>query len=362
MNQDSRYINEKFLSFFNNDKKKLLEANKSQNEFCSKFGASPLTSIYPYFCKKALRPKLVELSKNLHRNLNNISNNYFENKTNSLSTISLPKNYSSLIKKNRTFNDNHPVIRVDCFIGENQDEIGIIEINSAEPSAFAWNDWMISGLLQNQSVNSFIKKYELGFDFLLPQYMTMVGKYFSNYQKDNGLTPTSNNKIRLYMPEDSTVYFDFKCLQFLLEQTAYDVTLDAPNNFINEKNAIHIRDSFEDLVNDSKTIYAKEMLSAIDNQSAFIMNPASSTFGDQKSLLPYLKNQLPIIDCYPFLKTSDPNFINHVMNNKDMYVLKPSQGYGGFGIHIGKIMSQSLWEGRSLVSFKKKRTILLKNT
>ena len=70
----------------------------------------------------------------------------------------------------------------------------------------------------------------------------------------------------------------------------------------------------------------------------FILNPLSSIIGDQKTLLPYFEDNLPIIESYHIEN------LERISLYKDDYVIKPSSGYGGFGVTIGKECNDIEWQ------------------
>lgn len=311
------------------------------NKYCGQFGAAPTTSAYPYFCKAGLRHELKSLSKKIHTALNNKTIEYFS-EPEKFKNLTLPSEYNKLVRKNTIFSDQYPVIRVDCFLGPEQNSIEILELNCAEPSAFAWNDIMVQALLQSDFYQIFVKKISknIHVDFLIPKYIEMMKNNFSEFCniKKYG---EFNNFIHLYMPSDSSVYFDFLCLKFQLEQIGYTVTLQSTESFIDDKNAIHIRDSFEDLFLSDNNRKTQKLTEAIISQDYFMLNPSSSIVGDQKSLLPYMQGELPILPCFHF--NSESGDFSEVISNKDKYVLKPSQGYGGYGILVGHKTDHREW-------------------
>jgi uncharacterized circularly permuted ATP-grasp superfamily protein len=51
-------------------------------------------------------------------------------------------------------------------------------------------------------------------------------------------------------------------------------------------------------------------------------------------------------------KGKEIDLVPFVRNNKDMFVLKPNDGYGGFGILVGHIATQADWEALIVKSFR----------
>ena len=215
-----------------------------------------------------------------------------------------------------------------------------------EPSAYAWNDLMVDGLVKSSTFKDLQNALgsELESDLLIPRFLSMVEKYFGEF-KDHILPSLAPTSIHLYMPEDSTVYFDFKCLfDFLKKTYGYTVTLNDPRTYVDDPAGIHIRDSIEDLFFDDPIRRAHDLITHIRQQDSFILNPTSSVVGDQKSLLPYLKDRLPIINCHHLNKFTEKTLLSEFKKSKEDLVLKPSQGYGGYGIMIGRNSTQSDWD------------------
>jgi len=314
---------------------------------CSQFGTSyPPTSIVPFFCPRSIRDKIQLLGPKIFSSLEKVTQEFLETNNKNV-TVEIPEHLKNLFHNHHGYQANHPVIRVDAFIDTQSNAIDILELNTADPSAFSWNDWLLKGLLRCNTFTKFSKKNNLSWDLLIPEYLKLAQSLYKEYTHTRKLNFQINPRIALLMPKVSSVYFDFLSLEFQLRAAGASVELIDPAQLpMDHAFDWLIRDTLDDILCiDSKMkcpIAANDILEA----KSFVLNPTASVFGDQKSVLPLLDPSLPILETHHFnsKKRMTHEKLESFQKQKNEWVIKPSDGYGGHGVCVGIDTSKETWK------------------
>jgi hypothetical protein len=90
----------------------------------------------------------------------------------------------------------------------------------------------------------------------------------------------------------------------------------------------------------------KELLGYKLNMALLSENEDSGFFTDEekKQIKKYIPWTRKIIPGYTHYKGKKVKLKNFIIGNRENLIIKPSPGYGGYGVHIGPKISQSQWE------------------
>lgn len=306
------------------------------------------------------------MSPSIFRAIEGLSTGYFMHGM-FRSDIHFPVHLNRILASECGRAPHHPVIRVDSFVDFKTQQIKILEFNTADPSAFSWNDWMIAGVEKLPGADLFFRDLELTSNRILPAYLAMVMARYHHFCRDHDCDEADTPMIGLSIKTDSSVFFDFCCLEVLLRSEGCRVVLIDPselrieNGMVvshNERIDILIRDTLDDVYCPESGAVLEPAATIMQKGLVCLVNPLSSTFGDQKMVLPVLLRALGSkswcklhgVDGENLSRwiletiTVDWKSADILIGSRLEWVLKPSFGFGGHGVCLGIESSQSAWQ------------------
>jgi hypothetical protein len=322
----------------------------------------------PYVCPSWVRAACADISPTISRAVEAIGQEFFRSGE-ARDLIPVPDHLARIVHtdlRDAGYQATHPVIRVDTFIDFSRRSIGILEFNTADPSAFAWNDWMLSATESINGVTEFIAAAGLRADRICHRHTEMVLAAYGEYCATRGILKNRSPLIVLLMPATSSVYFDFCCLEKMLRSgghramlaTAGDLEVIGTRAFCRGVPVdIIIRDTLDDVFDPLTGQTIEPAATILLRSLACVINPLASTIGDQKAIMPLLKQKLRTgawgvqngvdearLDRWlPETEMLGSYCADRVLREKDGWVLKPSSGYGGHGVYPGVDCDQSTW-------------------
>ncbi|MBX9867020.1 MAG: glutathionylspermidine synthase family protein [Burkholderiales bacterium] len=366
-----------YLSIFS-DSEALNLSHQQLLRYCNYYtqpASASSVSQLPYFCNKQMREIIIKYSQQIYKCVEEFTGQYFL----ALNQIDLEVEpyLKSFINKNALKHNNsiHPLIRVDSFIDVENNTIKILEINTGDPSGYSYNDCVLNGLNEQAVIKNFIVNEHINCDYLLPAHYKGLSNSYYSYCATYGVLPINmdNLQVCLVIKENSPVLFDFLCLQKLYQvYFSKRIILATPKELACENNQIYvndikidilIRDYFEDFFQDSQAINPT-LNQYILEDKIFIYPPTASILCDNKSALSHLHNifgDLFPLDANPFLQTFNLHDNNYEFfaQDKDIWVLKPSCGFGGKGVMLGKNMTTEEWRQALLKSIGKEEQYII---
>lgn len=308
----------------------IAQNNDYLKELSKLFPNFPMTSAHPLVLSSKYLPFFNQVVSASYRTLLTIEAEILRRKSEyeELSTLRLIRNYT-----HSPTLDKFPVFRIDTFFDANTGVLKILEFNTGDPSGLGWADAMTAALVKTipEAIHT---------SNLRPIMMTT---YLASYlrQKSKREDPT----IAIVSPNDSTVRFDHVALKFQLSNFFEKVLLIEPADVCLMNNVPHdragnkidvlIRDAWDEICNPKQF---NELQKTIIENKCLVINPLSSNIGDEKLLMCKMKES----EIGPYLPlTYKANDIK--VSQKDSWVLKPSYGYGGYGVTIGKDVTEEGW-------------------
>lgn len=334
----------------------------------------------PYFCPSWVRNACIEISPSIARAVEVIGRGFFYD-AQIRNRIPLPGHLRSLhgLQLDETgYAATHPVIRVDTFIDFECQTLKILEFNSADPSAFAWNDWMLAATESLVGAREFIIQHKLHADRIFPRHTEMVLASYAEYCAARGIQKNRDPLIVLLMPPSSSVYFDFCCLERLLRASGHRAILASAEELETVGTRafcrglpvdIVIRDTLDDVFDPESGKVIEPAATILLRSLACIVNPLASTIGDQKAVMPVLSQLLrsrgwclqhgidsdALAKWIPVTQRLAQDNAEEIAAEKDRWVLKPSCGYGGHGVYPGVDYSQDDWD--AIVTARARETV-----
>ncbi len=115
-----------------------------------------------------------------------------------------------------------------------------------------------------------------------------------------------------------------------------------------------VRDSLEDLLEPERARASRALLEAWRAGAVQVFNPAGSVVADHKVLLAHLSEEPTLAPLHPLerkalggavlpVRRLTPALSDEVLSSRASLVLKPSDGYGGFGVVVGPAVDEAAW-------------------
>lgn len=341
------------------------DLNSRYQEYLSRIGFPyPPTQAVPFFAPQRWRNICRRLSRELFARLEE-SSRLLATSSRGLTEWPIPKHLSGVVHQKFHWQSNHPVMRTDVFFDPMTDDVSILEVNAADPSAFAWNDMMLESLYRQENFATYSVEHRLTADRMTERHLNLVLQRYYDQCRAYEKTPKRNPSIALSIAKDSTVHFDFAALECIYRSFGAEVCLVSPSEFrwdrdndvvfAREKPVdIIVRDTLDEVFFPEGGCANGDLASILCESDICVVNPVASTLGDQKSWLAILWRSLLIDGGSPSaaeLQRALPE--THLLTlqnrdsfskNKNLWVLKPSSGYGGHGVVIGSTCPQQDWD------------------
>jgi hypothetical protein len=322
------------------------------------------TFLKPLFVEKRLHDNLVKITEIIMNCIEKVSDLFFSDPS-----VEQYFEMDPLDRELARINPRYPrrVIngRLDAFLSE--EGLKFLEFNCDSPCGIGWHDELIQLLADVDVMSGFMKKHSANFEPLLPNFAEMIRRKNAQVNGPKKFTVAVatdwNSSVRYDLelvasylnnqPDMTSFYWDPR-------EASYDGKALRMNNQIVD---VVFRDDIRDFTSEMQK--SKPVLDAFKDGKICFINPFSSRVGglkcvlwfmtDSKSQHLFTKDELKIIhDTIPwtrFMKqvTTDFNgkevdLFPFIRENKEIFVLKPNAGYGGFGVTIGSEVDANTWD------------------
>ncbi len=331
------------------------------------------TFLKPYFVDKKAIPLFQDVTRLLISSLNKIGDAYFK-EGKFRDQIQLEGRTADLAAIDAGYPGHQIINRLDVFYIPQTGELKLLEYNCGDPSGMGWHDQMLEMFLGLPVIKKLSEKYDFHVDWLVKSHFRTFFKKYHEWCARKGIKPEEKPNISFVCKRDSTVLGDF--LAFVEHYTAmgYHTVFGDPRDFkydgkkltLNGEE-IHLiyRDAIDDIILDPYWDDSQELVQALRDNAVCFVNPVSAASGDWKSILEILSDpqysdlfteeekachaaHIPWTRTFKPVKTmfkdAEVDLVPFVRENKEMFVLKPNDGYGGFGILVGNACSQKEWD------------------
>ena len=99
------------------------------------------------------------------------------------------------------------------------------------------------------------------------------------------------------------------------------------------------RDTIDEFLLPPHAEAAARIAEAYKRRAVWMLNPLAATYADYKALF----SQLPSTPHVAATQILTPQRVEHVREQQQTLVLKPNDGYGGFGVYVGADLSANAW-------------------
>ena len=339
------------------------------------------TFLKPYFVEQTARPLFAKATRLLISSLNKIGDVYFK-EGKFKDQIRLAGRVADLASLDYVYPGHQIINRLDVFYIPETGSLKLLEYNCGDPSGMGWHDQMLEMFLGLTVIKKLAEQYDFQVDWLVKSHFRIFFKKYHEWCSIKGIKPESKPNICFVCKRDSTVLGDFLAFVEYYQAMGFNTQFADPRDFDYDGKKlalkgmpVHLiyRDAIDDVILDPYWDDSQNLVQALRDKAVCFVNPVSAASGDFKSILEILSDpQYEGIfsteerECHrlhiPWTRTlvetktryQDKyiDLVPYVRKNKDLFVLKPNDGYGGFGVMVGKVSEQKDWDALVDRSFR----------
>ena len=273
-----------------------------------------------------------------------------------------------LILVDNGYDINVPIGRFDIFFKDYQN-FKFCELNTDGSSAMNEDNQLAKILLESQALKDFAREYKLSYFEL---FFSWVDESIKIYEKFSGNNKKPNVAIVDFI-ESATTY-EFEEFKKAYEERGYNCIIADPRELKYRDGSLYHEDYKIDLV--YRRIVTFELIERSHEVEDFIQaykDKAACFIGSIRSQVVHNKivfkilhdeNTLNLLseEEREFVKNHIPDtgvfggekaIFNKVLNNKEMYIMKPFDLNASRGVYTGRDFSQKKWEEKLLESWNK---------
>ncbi len=278
-----------------------------------------------------------------------------------------------LIKIDPGYASRQVIQRMDLFYDLETKEFKFNEFNCSDPSCMGWQEMLIDVFSESYIINDLKNKFDIKFYPPLNKHLQTVLNKYSEYCSRKGVSPKKNPTCaaacyKAYMMSRDvgiiTEYFNkYGAKSFFTDTCEFEYN-GKELTYYGEVIDIVYRDSMLDFTREDLWPKARNVMDAYRDGKVCLINSAASVIGGHKSIMSILtdpkyshffsQEETRVANKYiPWTRFfggyhtdfcgRTVDMIPHVLANKDLFVLKPSVGYGGIGVVIGLETSAEEW-------------------
>ncbi|MBN2055166.1 hypothetical protein JW905_09605 [bacterium] len=331
------------------------------------FGSGPMPLyVKPYFIDGARMPEIRYTTEVLMRVMNKIAEVYYHDDS-SKAMFYLSPEETELADVPVGYHQRVQITRNDAFMTD--DKLMYIEFNADSPGGPMYSDVQGDLIQQSDVFAELCRKFTVGRDLIMWQILRMLLTCYKEWggKKDFPSICISAGAGGGTTPEFHAIVAWLKTLGFTAEfcgtteWTYENGHLRTPTGM--EPEVIYRRGWIGDWIHHMDGI--KPIIAALRDRKACLVNPLSSTLAANKSLFAVLQRpeilkmftteeQRVIREYLPWTRVFEKtktdfrgmtiDLFEYVGKNKDMFVLKPIDQYGGKDVIVGWATSSAEWD------------------
>lgn len=368
-------INEKFKEILkqNNPKQQMKELTAKMANYDMTMKGKPFpTFLKPYFVDLAEKKQFEESTMITMSAIEKVADAFFKDDR-FKGLLELNGLVGVFARINPIYPNRQIVSRLDAFFIPETREIKFIEFNCDSPSGMGWHDMMVDMFKELETMNTLQSQFSLTADKFLDTHSKMLAKKYQQFCEVKGIPASKDPLFAMVCGLDSTIKTDVEIIVDVLKEKgvrsvyadtrAFDY--DGKKLTLNGE-VVHLiyRDAIQDFLNPPYYGDTEAVLNAYRDGNICFINPFSSRVGGLKSVLAvmheeqfaYLFNEQEkeainkYIPWTRLLRDTTTTFhgekislLNFIKENKDIFVLKPSSGYGGMDVVIGTDFDNEAW-------------------
>jgi glutathionylspermidine synthase len=262
------------------------------------------------------------------------------------------------------------IARLDAFLDDYS--ITFLEFNCDSPAGIAYADVQEAGFRELFKDNTVFKNWKIDYFRRQERLVNALMRCYGEYRSGHTALP-ERPVIAIIDWEDVSTYSEFQIHERYFRQKGYETVICSPYDISLKQGRVYALDREVHLI--YRRVITRELIERWEEAGTFIhslkegkvccCNPFRSYIVGSKKVLTlitdprfqhiYSNEELRVIrETIPWTKVlADTKVVFHeqeaglknlVADNKDRFVLKPANSYGGKDVHIGLDTDQHSWE------------------
>lgn len=338
------------------DYKKTVEKVKSSK---AQYKGQPIPFLYhPMFFTEKDIDSFKRIGNMMISIANKVTNRYIEDKE-FRKKFGFPKLMEELILVDNGYDINVPIGRFDIFYNS-YDDFKFCELNTDGSSAMNEDNTLAEILLETEAMKDFSKKYSFSLFELFDSWVKESISIYNRFNPDN-----PNPKVAIVDFVESGTINEFKEFKKAYERNGYSCIIADPRDLTYRDGGLYFKDYKIDLV--YRRMVTFELIEKADEIPDFIeayKNKAMCTIGSIRSQVVHNKIVFKILhdeDTLEFLDEEERDFIkkhipytglfkgkrevfDHVLKNKNKYIMKPYDLNASRGVFTGRDCTDEEWK------------------
>lgn len=365
-------INKEYIELINKDQERYLidykEAVKKVANSTAIYKGKPVPFLYhPMFYTEEDVLNFNKMVDILISITNKITDKYLESKD-FRKKFGYSKLLEELILIDNGYDINVPIGRFDLFYDQG-DDYKFCEFNTDGSSAMNEDNTIGGILLQTEGLKDFQKKYDLSLFELIDRWVEDSISIFREWNKE-----IERPNVAIVDFTESGTSAEFEVFKNAFIKKGYNAIIADPRELKYKEGNLYFEDYKIDLV--YRRIVTFELMEKADEIPDFIeayKNKAFCCIGSIRSQImhnkiifkilhdedtlellsqeerEFVKKHIPITGLFK----GDESVFNHVLNNKDKYIMKPYDLNASRGVYAGRDLTQEQWEEKLKESWDK---------
>lgn len=273
-----------------------------------------------------------------------------------------PKELEELILIDNGYDINVPMARLDIFY-KDRDNFKFCELNTDGSSAMNEDNTFAEITLGSKAIKDLENRYDFSYFELIDSWVDKSLEIYDSW--DNKKVEKPNIAILDLIESATTV--EFERFKRAYESRGHQVKIVDPRNLDYRDGILYDGDFRIDMV--YRRLVTSEMIPELKNVEDFLKayrDGAICVIGSFRSQIIHNKVIFKVLydeDTQELLSDEEVEFVNNhipltkefigdedvfnqVLNNKDKYIMKPSDMNAGQGVYVGRDLSQDEWEER----------------
>jgi len=365
VNVSGKVINDEYVSMILNNNSMYIEdykdtVNKVANSN-AKYKGKPVPFLFnPMFFSEEEGSQLGEIMSMMMKIGDKVTDRYI-NDSKYRKLFGFPKFIEEMIVRENKYDVNVPIARFDLFFHD-KDSFKFCELNTDGSSAMNEDNTIGRILMDSKAVRDFSKDYELKNHELINLWVNESIKLFGKWDPTN---KSPNVAIVDFVESGTSAEFiEFKKAY---EKNGYNCIIADPRELVYREGKLYKDEYKIDLV--YRRIVTFELIQKASEAQDFInayMEDAMCVIGTIRSQIIHNKIFFKILfdeETQSFLDAQEIEFIKkhipytgifggdekvyeHVLYNKDKYIMKPMDMNASQGVFVGRDLDEKEWEER----------------
>jgi hypothetical protein len=276
--------------------------------------------------------------------------------------------------------------RYDVVLDPDSDMLQFLECQAGDPSGMGWHDALVGSLQALAAMQSLERDFEMSATKLAPSHLLAVTREHRAFCEAAGRPCELRPNIAFLCARESTlIRTDLRLLVNTYREQGFDAVLCDPRELTLEGDTLYagdlplsivVRDTIDELVLEPFWDEVQPLIEAHRKRQVLVLNPFCAMAADDKTLFEVLSDEahahlfspeeraaldahVPVtrrlFERRTTVDGAERDLLPWVRRHKDGFVLKPADGYGGFGIVIGAELATADWDKAVDAALKSER-------